>query len=59
MNKSSKKTNPFLQLLGSAAKGATACLAALFVLCLLDNISKRLQNKDKERIINYSSKNQE
>ena len=51
MQKTNQKTNLFLTLLRSATKGVIACLVDLFLLSIIDNISKKKKMESKENLL--------
>ena len=51
MQKMNQKTNLFLSILGKAAKGAAACLVALLLMGILDNVSKNQKANSKENLL--------
>ena len=55
MHKTNQKTNLFLTILSKAAKGAVACLVALFLMGIFDNVSKNQKITSKENLLKASA----
>lgn len=51
LQKKNHKSNIFFTLLCSAAKGATACLVALFLMGVFDSISQKKKLDSKEKLL--------
>lgn len=50
MKESKPEKNLFISLLGKAAKSVVACLFALFLLGLLDNVSESIKESKKKKL---------
>lgn len=58
MNKTKRKTDVFLKLLGSASKGALACLIALLILNIIDNVSSKKKTSKKDKLYKAAANSQ-